>query len=277
MNCQSFEGIVGDLARDRILDQTLEANLRESARLHLNECATCALRLQDGRALTYSLDELAKEMKSVTAPASVEEKLRQAFREGLAAPVVSPILTIGGSRVRGRWNSWNLSITAVAVVFLIVLGIVGLRLLRYPQPGRLDGPEARSSPKQLQVIVKAGISSLPPKPDRETSDAGRRTNPYRRARHSFSRNGSSARQTKTNATTPTASDTDSEVATQFMPLGYAGPINLQDGGQLVRVEMSRAAMFSLGLPVNMDRYSERVKADVLFDADGFARAIRFVQ
>ena len=29
--------------------------------------------------------------------------------------------------------------------------------------------------------------------------------------------------------------------------------------------------------VNMDRYGERVKADVLMGADGLARAIRFVQ
>jgi hypothetical protein len=62
-----------------------------------------------------------------------------------------------------------------------------------------------------------------------------------------------------------------------MPLGYAGPINLQDGGQLVRVELSRSAMLNMGLPVNMDRYGERVKADVLLGADGLARAIRFVQ
>jgi hypothetical protein len=76
---------------------------------------------------------------------------------------------------------------------------------------------------------------------------------------------------------PSAGDTDREVATHFMALGYAGPLNPQDGGQLVRVELSRSAMLSMGLPVNMDRYDERVKADVLLGADGLARAIRFVQ
>jgi hypothetical protein len=55
------------------------------------------------------------------------------------------------------------------------------------------------------------------------------------------------------------------------------PINLQDGAQVVRVELPRSAMVSLGLPVNMDRYGERVKADVLLGADGLAHAIRFVQ
>ena len=36
-------------------------------------------------------------------------------------------------------------------------------------------------------------------------------------------------------------------------------------------------MANFGLPVNMDRVDQRVKADVLLGADGLARAIRFVQ
>ncbi len=69
----------------------------------------------------------------------------------------------------------------------------------------------------------------------------------------------------------------SEVTTEFLPLSYVSPVNLQDGGQLVRVELPRSAMVRFGLPVNMERYSEKVKADVLVSADGLARAIRFVQ
>ena len=53
--------------------------------------------------------------------------------------------------------------------------------------------------------------------------------------------------------------------------------NLQDGGQIVRVELPRSALANFGLPVNMDRYNEKVKADVLFGVDGLAHAIRFVQ
>ena len=53
--------------------------------------------------------------------------------------------------------------------------------------------------------------------------------------------------------------------------------SLQDGGQIVRVELPRSALANFGLPVNMDRYNEKVKADVLFGVDGLAHAIRFVQ
>ena len=53
--------------------------------------------------------------------------------------------------------------------------------------------------------------------------------------------------------------------------------SLQDGGQIVRVELPRSALVNFGLPVNMDRYNEKVKADVIFGVDGLAHAIRFVQ
>jgi hypothetical protein len=53
--------------------------------------------------------------------------------------------------------------------------------------------------------------------------------------------------------------------------------SFQDGGQIIRVQVPRAALANFGLPVNMDRYNERVKADVLFGVDGRAQAIRFVQ
>ena len=69
----------------------------------------------------------------------------------------------------------------------------------------------------------------------------------------------------------------SEVVSHFMPLGDTNPANIQEGAQVVRVELPRYAMARFGLPVNMERYDERVKADVWLGTDGLARAIRFVQ
>ena len=74
-----------------------------------------------------------------------------------------------------------------------------------------------------------------------------------------------------------ANHVTNEIATDFIPLGYMSPASLQDGGQIVRVQLPRSALANFGLPVNMDRYNEKVKADVLFGVDGTARAIRFVQ
>jgi hypothetical protein len=53
--------------------------------------------------------------------------------------------------------------------------------------------------------------------------------------------------------------------------------SLQEGGQIVRVEVPRSALANFGLPVNMERSNERVKADVLYGVDGLAHAIRFVK
>jgi hypothetical protein len=74
-----------------------------------------------------------------------------------------------------------------------------------------------------------------------------------------------------------ANHVTNEIATDFIPISYMSPANLQEGGQIVRVQLPRAALVNFGLPVNMDRYNEKVKADVLLGVDGRAHAIRFVQ
>ena len=76
---------------------------------------------------------------------------------------------------------------------------------------------------------------------------------------------------------PVANHVANEIATDFVPLGDMNLVSLQDGGQIVRVKLRRSTLVRFGFPVNMDRYNENVKADVLVGADGLARAIRFVQ
>jgi hypothetical protein len=50
-----------------------------------------------------------------------------------------------------------------------------------------------------------------------------------------------------------------------------------EGGRVVRVELPRSALASFGLPMNMTEANGSVKADVLMDDFGTARAIRFVR
>ena len=276
MNCHNFEEILTELARNRAPDQAVQANLHESALAHLNECRTCELRFQDDRALTHRLDEMAREMKCFTAPASVEEALRNTFRLSFSPPVLPARAIDRPTNQSGRWSRWAL---AAAAILLIVLGIAGLRLRagRQSQPG--PGPSETTgvqTPRELPPTVD-GTSPLPSKPDKEFAVVVRRKSPHRRATRVTDRQGNPGPQTTVTTANTISSDSESEVATRFMPIGYAGPINLQDGGQLVRVELPRSAMLSMGLPVNMDRYTERVKADVLLGSDGLARAIRFVQ
>ena len=69
---------------------------------------------------------------------------------------------------------------------------------------------------------------------------------------------------------------NTEITTDFFPVTYDGAANLDAGGQIVRVELPRTTMASFGLPVNMERADEKIKADVLLGVDGLAHAIRLV-
>ena len=68
-----------------------------------------------------------------------------------------------------------------------------------------------------------------------------------------------------------------EVVTDFVPLLYAGvPVR---NTQLIRLEVSRSALSSMGLAsfdVPGSHASPTVLADVMVGDDGLARAVRFV-
>lgn len=81
-----------------------------------------------------------------------------------------------------------------------------------------------------------------------------------------------------NGTSTAAKANEAESMTDFISLVADAPAATPlESGQLVRVQVPRAALASLGLPLNAERGNEPVKADVLLGADGLARAIRFVR
>jgi hypothetical protein len=248
MNCQSFENVIDDLARE----QLIEARLREEALRHSDDCSTCAQRLADERDLTVSLRALAAEMNSAGAPERVENFLLAAFADRSSSPRLM------------RPKRWNYFYVAAAAVVLIAVGI-GVVAWNSLVPSKIpevtSGVPAATTPintgedSQVQTEVAQNKSPLP------------QPAPFHRP----------AKRNKPARTVPTAAVTETEVATDFMPIGYVSPTSLQDGGSVVRVELPRSTIVSMGFAVNMDRYGERVKADVLLGVDGLARAIRFVQ
>jgi hypothetical protein len=62
----------------------------------------------------------------------------------------------------------------------------------------------------------------------------------------------------------------------FIALVPGNPFGGEEASRLVRVKLPRSALVSFGLPVNGERVSERVDADVLLGEDGSPRAIRLV-
>lgn len=253
MNCQSFENIINDLARD----QLIEASLRAEALRHGDDCSTCSPRLSEERNLTLQLRALAREMDSVAAPDRVESFLLAAFNEQRV------------SRNAPRAGRLRYASIAAAAVLLISLG-VGLTAWnsQFTQQAQIPIVALADDPTVVLGISQLGSmpgSTVNPevvtiKNTQQLASVSRRT-----------------RRSKPTTTVPTTSVADQEVATDFMPIGYLNSASLQDGGSVVRVELPRSTIVSMGFAVNMDRYGERVKADVLMGADGLARAIRFVQ
>jgi hypothetical protein len=197
----------------------------------------------DEDTLTSSLRLLAEDMESLNAPPEIEQKLLDAFR---ARKVVRPVWR----RSRTYWMA------AVAAMILIVISVIALR-------SNTDPPKQVTAQRDEQPQIK----QEEPRPVFETpkTEEVAVVKPRRRP---------VARRVQNNEV---ANHVNREIATDFMPLGYLNPATLQDGGQIIRVEVPRSTLVNFGLPVNMNRYHEKVKADVLFGVDGMAHAIRFVQ
>ena len=253
MNCQKFESVVSELARG----QMMAAELRGDALAHSDACEDCAMRLRDEEMLTRGLHSLAAETESLEAPAMIEANLMMAFRARNAV-VPAPV-------VRRHSAYW---LVAVAAMLLIAITVFVFRWANRPlndqrQASRQDEPQKK--PQQVVEQATPQIAKDSPVPDDKVlpqPQKRRRFHPAIQRRP---------------ANTQVANHVTNEIATDFIPLSYMSAASLQDGGQIVRVQLPRSALANFGLPVNMDRYNEKVKADVLFGVDGTARAIRFVQ
>lgn len=201
----------------------------------------------DEEALTSSLRLLADEMAGQDAPPEIEQKLRQAFR-ARAAVTAAP---------RSYTPYWAL---AAAAVLLIVIGLIAFRLNTDSRAEKtVAGHQEQVQPQPVPAPVEEPAVKEPEQKQQAVAQKPRR------------------RSIRRPANPEVANHVTREIATDFMPLGYLNAATLQDGGQIVRVELPRSALVNFGLPVNMDRYNEKVKADVLLGVDGMAHAIRFVQ
>ena len=260
MNCEKFQILFSELVRESMMD----AGDRSAALQHAAECQSCATNLQEQRGLTASLGNLAVEMQAICAPPQLETKLLAAFRErSKSVPVVVPMV----SNHRPRY--WAAAIAA-ALLIAFAIFIVRGRLLDRPEPQQAGLPQQQTEEREAKDQPAPKKISIPEQP----RDVPRKQLVLRnKPRQAIAKLQKPSR----NSLTSTSSNQENpEVATDFFPISYGNVPNLQEGGQLLRVELPRAAVARFGLPVNFDR-GTRVKADVLVGADGLAQAIRFVQ
>ena len=255
MNCQRFDDVINDVAREQIMD----AALKHEAFRHSGECPACAARLNDERALTHQLLDFALMTKSMSAPERVEVHLLEAF-DSQSLVRTGPIRRSSGRRY------WLAAVAALVLIFC-GLFIARSRQARPPQQASVTNLPEKPEVDSQEIL---NVSSLKPPDEKENQNqhptAGRtRSTRYRKLRP------------VSPASNPLAANLLSrEITTDFLPVTYGSMANLDAGGQIVRVELPRATMASFGLPVNMERADERIKADVLLGVDGLAHAIRFV-
>jgi hypothetical protein len=273
MNCEKFQTVAGDLAHELLM----EANEQAAALKHAGECEECAARLDDERSLTLGLRALASDMKEVSAPPQLEAKMLAAFRERQNGNgVVVPITPIRSER-RQSWY-WAAAVAAALLMAFAIFAVRGNLSRKQDQLTNTDPVKVHDNvkPKDQPMEVKGSVAGIEPKrltpvspsPKRNDVAVGRKP---KSLGPRANLNDAVASAAATQAALP------AEVTTDFYPIGYTNTPNLQEGGQLLRVELPRAAVARFGLPVNMDRAGQRVKADVLVGSDGLAQAIRFVQ
>jgi hypothetical protein len=63
----------------------------------------------------------------------------------------------------------------------------------------------------------------------------------------------------------------------FYPLPDAEALPPVESAMVVRVQMPMASLELIGFPINQDRASDRVEAEVLLGQDGLARGVRLVE
>lgn len=248
MECRDFESMILDVAREGL---TL-ASAHEGAIAHAESCSRCKARLRDERALTAGLVAMAERDASCEAPPRVEDALVALFRES-AGGSVQP-------KISSRRARWIRVAAAAAAAIIIIAAIVASRHQSAPPEEAVKPDDPVQEQPSIRNERKKKLKELAPV---IAGRKDRRNNPRQRK--------------VSNGKPDRAATSQTEIATDFFPLvDYDNLINF-DSGEIRRVTISRPALVSLGLPVNMDLANEPVKADVLVGHDGLARAIRFVR
>jgi hypothetical protein len=267
MNCQDFETILIEVARDRMPGQLIDAAARGRAMEHAENCAPCAALLREERALSERLRAFSEASVAEEIPARLESALLTAFRQQTDAPVPAPRAVAAAPMGGRRW------LLAAAALALLCFGLSLAAWLMAPPEGKPSanrtatggGATAPIAPSVTPVTPKQ--NPAPPLMAVETRQTRRVSEAGKHRRGSSHADGMSQ---------PNPDDAPREFVTQFFPVMQGGELIPLESAQIVRVRMPRASLIPLGIPVNQARADETIQADVLVSNEGLARAIRLV-
>jgi hypothetical protein len=267
MNCVSFATIITELARDQIV----EAHLREAALEHPQYCAVCANRFANEMALTAGLRAFAAETAAIRPSNKIETVLLDAFR--------SQIVVIGESSTKEvlsivkptvAWSKFAMAAAAIILIALTSITVIAIRAQRNHAARSNDIAKAGTPKPEVSNSTStnnSGSQSGSVKDDNQNNILVSSDHKIKTVQHRI-KNGRNREVALVNNPDPTAGFISLTQAADFMPL---------ESGQIVKVEMPRAALLAIGLPVNAQRAGESIKAELLVGQDGIARAIRFLQ
>jgi hypothetical protein len=270
MNCEDFKLIVNELAGGRPVDVAARVN----GLAHVAICPECAAQLNDAKRLGGALQMVAT-AETEEAPARVRQALLASFTQHHCASVAPAVVTPISKISKWRAVRWVGAATlAAAAVLLLALMLPSLRHVTNPtvpvtpsQNAGLNGPSSvptTATPNQKNEIP------VTPSPVNKSVVArnnlpAKRTTIAVRAR------------TTNRAGNEAVANSTRKSGNQYFPLTYLADATAMESGTVVRIQVSRSALISLGLPMNSERTNELVKADLVLGDDGVARAIRLVE
>jgi hypothetical protein len=215
---------------------------------HAARCRACDAILFESRELAAAVASLAARDKSLEISAQMESTLRAAFareQAGHRAALTNPSRIFVGATF--RWAA-----IALAAAVIILAAILLPRILnRKPETNRAAITPVQSMlPAVAETkIVPAPVSVVPVTQKRVAA----------------------ARKPKKYLAEPETT------LTGFLALPYADDLSTVEYGAIVRMQMSRADLAWLGLPVPISDAGEKVVADLFVNGSGTPEAIRLVR
>jgi hypothetical protein len=286
MNCQDFNNMINELADYKPLPDAL----RDAGVSHAALCSSCAANLADARSVSSFLLQAAR-AENEAAPARVKANVIAAFASQVESQkskvesqrqteVQRPTSNVQRQRQLRLPDvgHWTLDVgrtrwfAAAAIAAVILLAVIFPILRRSSAPTSSPALVASSSNPSASTPGSPISNAVPTQVPKERSQApvvsGKE---IKRKALVRSHNGSA-----TSAQAQTRKKNESNSG-EYLPLTYLASGTAMESGTVVRVELSRSALASLGFTSGIDSSSDSVKAEVILGDDGVARAIRLVE
>ena len=169
-----------------------------------------------------------------------------------------------------NWRKAGLALTAVAV---LILGAATFFMRVAPPPITQQAPaEKRPAPVASESRSESIAPQIPEPPPKEFRP--RKIAPVKKAQSTIAASSALKPAGKIKPSPPGRSP---EPEAPFTALTFAGDFETGEERRIVRVELPPAQLLALGVAVQTENESEKIKTDLLVGIDGVARAIRVVK